>query len=253
LFDLKGTSGLALTADEKGKLYFGEGLSQVTADTRKKSDMLDVLYQPSADGPQELYYMYRNVHRTEDLDLINRFGLRYDVTILLPGLVGDEYIKTAGHYHPLKPGTEFTYPEVYEVLYGRAHYLLQTEPDEDGVDCILVEAQAGDKVLIPPGYGHVTINPGDSILVMSNWVGEGFASVYDQIKNLAGAAYFELKSDGEDERFEVNRRYSPAPRLATRPVVDLPDLGLVRGRPMYQAFLESPEKFTYLTHPEKYF
>ena len=27
---------------------------------------------------------------------------------------------------------------------GKAHYLLQTEPDEDGVEAILIEATAGD-------------------------------------------------------------------------------------------------------------
>lgn len=253
MIDLREVSGLDLSVDEQGRLFFGEGLTPVKADVRKKSDMLEVLYQGRGEGPEELYYMYRNVRRDSDAGIIDKYGLRYDVTVLLPGTVGEEYIKTAGHYHPLKPGTEFTYPEVYEVLHGRAHYLLQTEPDEDGVDCVLVEAEAGDKVLIPPGYGHITINPGNTILVMSNWVKDGFSSVYDPIRELGGAAYFELKRTGEDERFVVNPNYRPTPRLSTRPAEDLPGFGLVRGKPMYQAFLEAPEKFRYLSHPEMYF
>lgn len=253
MIDLRETSGLGLSVDGRGRLSFGDDLSPVRADVRKKSDMLDVLYQGEQDGPGELYYMYRNVRRDKDAGIIEKSGLRYDVTVLMPGLVGEEYIKTAGHYHPQKPGTDYTYPEVYEVLYGRAHYLLQTEPDEDGVDCILVEATAGDKVLIPPGYGHITINPGNSLLVMSNWVADSFSSVYGPIRELGGAAYFELKSSGEDDRFVVNPRYRPTPRIMTRPVEDLPDFGLVRGKPMYQAFLEAPEKFAYLTHPELFF
>jgi glucose-6-phosphate isomerase, archaeal len=253
MYDLSSTSGLPLQCDENGRLSFGEGLEPVTADVRFKKDMLDVLHQPGGAGPEELYYMYRDVCRSLDRELIGKHGLRYDVTAIRSGRVGEEYIKTAGHYHPTKPATETTYPEVYEVLYGKAHYLLQTEPDEDGVDAILVEAVAGDKVLIPPGYGHITINPGPTVLVMSNWVGAGFASVYGPIKELGGGAYFELAADGEDENFVANPRYRPTPRLALRPVEDRPEFGLVRGRPMYLEFLQDPATFAFLTEPEKYF
>ena len=127
--------------------------------------------------------------RVQDKELIAKYGLRYDVTVIRPGQIGREFIKTAGHYHPLKPQTEFSYPEVYEVLAGKAHYLLQTEPDEDGIDAILIEAVAGDKVLIPPGYGHITINPGQEYLIMSNWVAADFSSIYGPIKELGGGAF----------------------------------------------------------------
>jgi len=253
LYNLESTSGLPLQADDKGGLLFGAGLIPVTPDIRRRREMLEVLYEPGAPGPDDLYYMFRGVCRETDRTLIRQSGLRYDVTILRPGTVGSEYIKTVGHYHPAKPGTEVTYPEVYEVLHGRAHYLLQTVPDEDGVEAVLVEAVAGDKVLIPPGYGHITINPGPGWLVMSNWVAEGFASLYGPIKELGGGAYFELTGNGEEERLVVNQRYRPTPRLAARQPADQPGFGLVRGRPMYFAFLESPETFAYLTHPENYF
>lgn len=253
MHNLEKTSGLPLQADDKGGLVFGAGLVPVTPDIRCRRDMLDVLFEPNASGPDELYYMYRGVCRAADSTLIRQHGLRYDVTILRPGTVGSEYIKTAGHYHPLKPGTEFTYPEVYEVLHGRAHYLLQTEPDEEGVEAVLVEASAGDKVLIPPGYGHITINPGPDWLVMSNWVAEGFASLYGPIKELGGGAYFALAGNGEEERIVVNPRYRPTPGISARRPSDLPEFGLVRGRPMYFAFLESPGTFAYLANPENYF
>ncbi|HHX75375.1 MAG TPA: glucose-6-phosphate isomerase [Firmicutes bacterium] len=197
--------------------------------------------------------MYRGVSREEDRELLAAHGLRYDVTVIRPGRIGREYIKTAGHYHPVKPGTDTTYPEVYEVLAGRAHYLLQTEPDEEGVDAIIIEAVPGDKVLIPPGYGHITINPGTEPLIMSNWVAAGFASVYGPIKELRGGAYFEVAAEGEDEQFLVNPNYQPTPRLAMRPVEDWPDFGLIAGKPMYLAFLADPGKFAFLTHPEDYF
>ncbi|NLM46562.1 MAG: glucose-6-phosphate isomerase [Firmicutes bacterium] len=251
--DLQGTSGLPLAADSDGRLVFGAGLPAVKPDVRYKKDMEDVLLDAAADGPAELYYMYRGVAREKDKELLAAHGLRYDVTVIRPGRIGREYIKTAGHYHPVKPGTETTYPEVYEVLAGKAHYLLQTEPDEEGVDAVIVEAQPGDKVLIPPGYGHITINPGPELLVMSNWVADGFASLYGPIRELRGGAYFEVAAEGEDEQFLVNPNYRPTPRLAVRPVEDFPHFGLVAGKPMYLAFLADPNRFAFLTHPEDYF
>ena len=251
--DLAQTSGLPLSADHKGRLIFGEGLAAVTPAVRRLAEMQEVLLDAGADGPDELYYMYRGVCRVQDQELIAKHGLRYDVTVIRPGQIGREYMKTAGHYHPYKPNTEFTYPEVYEVLAGKAHYLLQTEPDEDGVDAILIEAVAGDKVLIPPGYGHITINPGKEYLIMSNWVAADFSSVYGPIKELGGGAFFEVATDGEDEEFVVNPNYRPTPRLSLQPVKNCPEFGLVSGKPMYQAFLANPAQFTFLTHPEKFF
>jgi glucose-6-phosphate isomerase len=251
--DLTAVCGLPLSFDSEGRLGFNQGLAPVVPDIRFRKDMLEVLYDRQGGGPDELYYMYRGVCREEDRKLLRERGLRYDVTVIRSGTIGREYIKTAGHYHPLKPGTEATYPEVYEVLQGRAHYLLQTEPDEEGVEALLVEAVAGDKVLIPPGYGHITINPGPGILIMSNWVAEGFSSVYGPIRELGGAAFFELASGGEDDLFVPNPRYQPTPRFSTREVRSCPEFGLESGRPMYMAFLESPAKFAFLTEPENFF
>ena len=138
------------------------------------------------------------------------------MTVIRAGRIGREYIKTAGHYHPLKEGTDTSYPEVYEVLSGRAHYLLQTEPGEDGVEALLIEAFPGDKVLIPPGYGHITINPGNVPLIMSNWVAAGFASVYGPVRELGGGAYFEIAAAGGGEEFIVNPNYRPLEPAARR-------------------------------------
>ena len=43
------------------------------------------------------------------------------------------------------------------MLAGEAFYLLQRS---DLRDVVAVMAKAGEFVLIPPGYGHVTLNPG---------------------------------------------------------------------------------------------
>ena len=50
----------------------------------------------------------------------------------------------------------------------------------------------GDKVVVPPNYGHITINPFDKTLVMSNWVCSDFPSIYEPIKRLGGGHTLKL-------------------------------------------------------------
>jgi glucose-6-phosphate isomerase, archaeal len=253
MIDLSRNSGLPLSLGEDGRLIFGEGLTPVAPAVRRKQDMLEVLLEPEARGPEELYLMYRNVMREGDGQSIRDAGLRYDITVIKPGILGREFIKTAGHYHPEKKGTGITYPEVYEVIFGVAHYLLQElVPGEDQVRRVaLLEAKAGSRVMMPANFGHITINPGNTYLVMANWVAEEFASEYGQFKEKKGGAYYEVVA-GEDSEFLPNRLYQPLPPFSEWRVVEAPELNLTRERPFYRSFLENPGGFRYLKEPEKY-
>ncbi|MHC1631495.1 MAG: glucose-6-phosphate isomerase family protein [Methanotrichaceae archaeon] len=214
-------------------------------DIRYLYDMKDVLYdQKWAKNAEnvELYYMYRDLYLSrKDRDLLMEQGLRYDITIIPPGMLGLEYVKTAGHYHPDVPGCDTTYPEVYEVLEGEAVYLLQSL---DSSDVVAINAVAGDKVLIPPGYGHITINRSNKKLKMANFVCRDFSSIYEPIKRMRGGSYY-LTSDG----FVKNEHYPQASPLREIVVPDAKDLGLVRGREMYP-LLRDKGKLDYLVHPQ---
>ncbi len=250
--DLSSICYLSVSLNEDGRLSFGEGITEVTPAIRTLDDSRIVLEDREADGPGELYYMYREMCREADREGIRSRGLRYDITVIRPGKVGREYVKTVGHYHPAKPGTDYTFPEVYEVINGKAHYLFQRPGEEAGAEeVIMIEALPGDKVLIPPNYGHITINPGDDFLVMSNWVASDFSSVYEPLEKLGGGAYFEVEVDGRAQ-FEANPKYSNLPPLRKVPVVELRRFDLVKEVPMYQIFLRDPDKLDFLINPEKY-
>ncbi|MBU0662243.1 hypothetical protein KJ891_02175, partial [Candidatus Micrarchaeota archaeon] len=186
--DLHEISGIALKLEnETNKLEFGRGITEVKPDIRHGAEMRQVLQNSDALGAQDCYYMYRGVQREQDNAEIEKAGLRYDITILPAILHGKEFNKTFGHFHPKIQGSELTYTEVYEVLHGKAHYILQgsavgVESKGKGTqahagDFFVVEAGAGDKVVVPPNYGHVTINPSRTEpLVMSNWSAADFKS-----------------------------------------------------------------------------
>jgi len=228
-------------------------------DVRKLGEMDGVIFNKrflaNASMDMELYYMFRNVSKDEsDENKITELGLRYDITIIPPNKLGVEFVKTAGHYHPYPPDSTQTYPEIYEVLEGEAHYLLQKREEARGIekitDVIVVKARKGDKVISPPDYGHVTINPSESTLRMANWVERTFSSVYDPIKKRGGAAYFELTT-GE---FIKNDQYEDVPDIRfLKPEDTWPkDLELGKCSEMYE-LLREPEKLEFLINPDRWF
>ena len=94
-------------------LIFGE--TTRVPDVRTLYDMREVIadkqWLKTAEN-FELYYMYRELARSkEELELMQEFGLRYDITVIPPAKLGKEYIKTAGHYHPKIPKADISYSE----------------------------------------------------------------------------------------------------------------------------------------------
>lgn len=165
-------------------------------DIRSGEEIQSVLADPSCSCTGPLYEMYRDVYRDEsDKKWLASHQIRFDVTRIPPKTLCREWVKTKGHYHPLSPDG-LAYPEIYEVLEGAAYYLLQKR---DLTDVAVVRAEKGDLILIPPGYGHVTINPTSEPLMMSNLVSSAFSSEYLPYEKTRGAAYY-LFTDGSMKR-----------------------------------------------------
>ncbi len=233
------------------RLKFGE--RQIDPDIRRLYDLRDVAFDTAwFEGVSDCdaYYMFRDLSLTPtDADTIKRHHLRFDITIIPPLQMGLEFVKTYGHYHPrVNPKRGYTYPEVYEVLDGDAHYVLQRVQNEHRVDeVILVKATRGDKVIVPPNYGHVTINPSEKTLKMANWVSRSFKSLYEPYTQLHGGAYYELING----RLLHNRAYDNVPEIRVAYPKETPECGLVKRKSMYE-LVEEPLLLEFLTAPEKH-
>lgn len=234
-------------------LKFGDKVA--VADVRKLHDMEDVVFdqewfEETVERNRDVYYMFRDLAKSDsDFEKIKANHLRYDITIIPPSMLGSEYVKTVGHYHPRVPGTNLTYPEIYQVLEGSATYLLQKVKDgeEDLVlDVVVIKAEKGDLVLVPPGYGHVTINASEETLKMANWVCRDFSSVYEPIKRLSGASYFLLK-DG----FVKNPLYKNIPPIRNLKPLTYDELELNSTEDMYE-LIHKIEKLRFLTAPQDF-
>lgn len=199
--------------------------------------LFDQRFAACTDQRMPLYYMHRAVAR--------RGWLRYDITIIPPLMLGSEYNKTAGHYHsPAKRG--FSYAEVYEILHGKATYLLQKKDKAKGgkkgglADVILIDAKAGDKILVPPNYGHVTVNRSPNTLIMANIVGDRCVSGYSDYQKHRGAAYYITKRgivrNPNYEKVPVLRKQKPASPLS-------------RSLSLYELLVNSSRSLKFLEDP----
>lgn len=168
-------------------------------DIRYLYDMKKVLYDRkwAEKAPNlELYYMYRGVKEKGEL--------RYDITIIPPKMLSQEFVKTKGHDHSGK------YKEVYTVLEGQAIYLIQKYKKNKGIeDVYAVRAKKGESIIVPSYYGHITINPlQKKELVEANWLCKKCKNVYNLFEKKQGACYYYLKSG-----WIKNKNYGSVPKL----------------------------------------
>ena len=214
--------------------------------------MRGVLRNPNYDREEAFYSFFEGIALKEDVPAFQEFGLRYDLISVRPGTADGEFKKTSGHYHSVVPGRDVSYPEIYEVLQGNALFMLQ-RCDSDGavLEALAVNAKPGDKLVIPPQYGHATVNIGDEPLVFADLVATACSNTYGQIAQNHGMCSYVLK---KDNGFEIvqNPAYGNPPLAKVVGVPENPDLSIWRDRPIYQVFQENPKAFDYLKDPVPY-
>jgi len=160
---------------------------KTTLSIRKFVAMREVMMDPYASAPEELYYMIR------------RPGM--NITVLPEYRLGQEYPKTYGHFH--QPESE----ETYEILLGDAAILIQK-----GIDPVeeirLVRLKKGDSFTVPKGYAHSLINLGKSpVVTLDNHDPAKFANNYDPIREKRGFAYYITEESGKVQT-APNPKYS---------------------------------------------
>ena len=196
-------------------------LKNLTPDIRYLDDMKKVCYDQewfaSAEN-FELYFMYRGIEKKN--------GIRYDITVIPANMLGNEFVKTKGHYHIGK------YQEVYTVLEGQAIYLMQKKKIDDEIeDIYVVKAKKGDVVVIPSDYGHITINPSSiEDLKMANWIDSDCKSDYSLFENFKGDCYYYLATEN-GASWVKNEHYKNIPDLRfEEPLKEVPkDLDFLKA------------------------
>ena len=253
--DLQKISGLPILFDEqKLDLVFDGDFPFMKKSERSLEELKPYLKNPGVDkGPNPVYYVWRHVYLKKDSEKIKAANLRYDITLIPPRIIDNEFPKTAGHFHLNKLGTDLPYPEVYEVLFGRAYFLIQS-PDKNvkNIKAVrLIEAGPGEKDFVSPQIpGHTTINAFNEPLIMANWISDQTVYDYDSYKNNHGASYYLLDNNGSVDIVE-NSNYNSIPEIEKIKAREYPELGLTKNRPLY-SLVDNLEKLRFLNYPEEF-
>lgn len=230
-----------------GKLDFPDMPDYGQPAVRTKGDSCRYYLEPCDQNQADevLYWMYTGLALSQDKEKLKQCNLRFDITVIKPGKVGNEFIKTIGHYHCKAEGQDEEYPEIYEVVYGKATFFLQ---DENFMDAVVVEAEPGTKILMPPGYGHITINTTSDFLVISDIVSSKCQSNYCSIRDHKGGTWL-LVEDETGKHWIENENYKKHPSLR---IVEPGDMPLIFGLsgPLYSNLSDDPKRFKCLNYPE---
>jgi len=241
MINLEKYTGLPIFLAKDNKLV-SKGIKLPKPDTRTFSQIKTVLFAKKS-AVRRFYYMYRDVASNSSL---KKYNLRYDITVIPHHEIGKEEIKTAGHYHAFVRKTHITYPEVYQVINGTATYLFQKKTDSRISDVIVAKAEPGDIVIVPPNYGHITINAEKKTLVMANIVYSKFNSVYKSIEEKHGGAYY-LVEKNRKLIFIKNPHYKNIPKIRFRK----PSVAGLKS-PIYTDCTRNPGKYLFLVKPQKF-
>ncbi len=164
---------------------------------RRLDEMKDVIYdqkwaKTAKDFP--VYYVWRGAKEKN--------GLRYDITIIPPKMLGKEFVRTKGNRN------SNNFPELYTVLQGEAIFLLQKMKGKTIEEIVAIKAKKGDYAIASSDNIVITINPSKKKLKMGNWISKRNKNIYGEIEKFGGMCYFYTR-DG----WIKNKNYKKIPKL----------------------------------------
>lgn len=248
MIDLMKISGLPIFFDgKKMELKFNGDFPFIKKTERSLEELKPYLKNSKTyKGSDPVYQVWRHAYLKQDGEKIKAANLRYDITLIPPGAIGGEFAKTAGHYHK-------SYPEVYEVLAGRAYFLIQSK-----LSVYLTEAGPREKFIIPPNFGHNTINVFNEPLLTANWISEKAIYDYESYKKYRGAMYYFLKNDSlVDTALKLkdgvdivkNPNYDSVPKIKKIRPKEYPKFGILKNKPLYN-LIDNIDKLKFLNYPK---
>ncbi len=189
---------------------------------RTHEKMKDVLMDPSTSlGPAVHYHMVRGGSDQRN------------ITIWEPGKVGQEYIKTYGHYHVGK------LDETYWVLFGEGIVLVQRRAvdgsgksiNDEIEEMYAVHVKRGDSIFIPAEWGHLVANISNTFFVTADDSPVNFEdhdpvslpghADYEAVKEMHGFAYYIVERDGKPALVK-NPKYKKVPEISIMESRDYP-------------------------------
>ncbi|MBI2610165.1 hypothetical protein HYW53_03230 [Candidatus Giovannonibacteria bacterium] len=213
--------------------------------------MSPVLFLSNPGDKRAMYRVWRGIYKKEDAEFFDNLKISYDFTAVFPVKINKEIAKTFGHYHS-RDMMGVMYPEILEVISGKVWWILQKPRlDPSELDEIyFVQMEAGEKVIIPAGYGHNISNPAGEDLILANLLCTEDKHDYKTYESLRGAGYYLIESENQQVEFKKNTSYKFVPEIIKLKPKNPPGLGLDFKESLYQ--MAKNQNLEFLSRPHKY-
>jgi len=236
------------------EFVLGELLNNTSYRTRMVNDLNEVWANPVEKNDSVAYRYTAGLWLPGDEAVWKKANIIYGIVSFMPGTYGGEFVKSSGQYHPIMAPNKAATPEVYTVLHGTGHFMLQkaTPPYNKIEDAVLVKVKAGETFVVPPDYGHLQINPTNEPLIFSYVVMDGMVGVYYPYKEKQGAMYYEMDTEDESKRYVFNKNYPDRVPLRIINAGDICQLPYLNCNVNYHSVKENIFKLEFLTDCEKF-
>lgn len=205
------------------------------------------LRDPECAGPEQVYAIAMDVARISDIAELKKRMLLFGVVTYASGRLGEEPIRSQGHIHRVSAHSGWSPPELYEIWQGKAIIYMQEFVADDPGRCFAILAEAGDKVLVPPGWAHATVSASPhEPLTFGAWCDREYGFEYEAVRAYKGLAWYPILQD-EHVAWQHNRHYMPG-RLHTTSPRKYREFGIT-DEPLYQQFVDDPARFQFISKP----
>lgn len=228
---------------------YGEDVTGPMPEIRHLDQIRASLRDPHCDGPQDVYAIAMDVARMQDRETLQKRMLLFGVVTYAAGRLGEEPIRSQGHIHRISQHSGWSPPELYEIWQGSAIIYMQEYVEDDPGRCFAVIANPGDKVLVPPGWGHATISANPDVpLTFGAWCDREYGFEYQEVRARKGLAWYPLLQDKHvvwqhNPHYVAGRLQAITPRQYT-------EFGITSD-PIYQQFIDDPARFQFISRPDK--
>jgi glucose-6-phosphate isomerase len=235
---------------DKFRLEIGADCFGPETEVRTLEAVRQSLRDPNATGPAQLYAIVMDVGRHNDRQVLLEAMLLFGVVAYAAGTIGDEPVRSQGHIHAVSPHSGWSPPELFEIWTGTAIIFMQEAVADEAGRCFAVTAQAGERVLVPPGWAHMVINGNvNQEMVFGAVCDRGYAGFeYRQVRQYGGLAFFPIVQKNGVIRWERNPRYKQATlieKTAGIPASLMPTSDVA----LYDQAVTQPASFAFVPYP----
>lgn len=169
---------------------------------------------------------------------LKKLRIKLNLNLILPGLVGVEFLKTRVKKIGLKP-------RILEVSFGKAIVLLQKPQKEmklNKKNVYIITLRQKDKLIIPPEYAYVIINPSKrpSLVLEVKHQSDRVSKTLDKAK---GGAFYIITRNGKMEivKNPSYKKITKFYKFGLEPA--LKKLHISAKTPIIKQFIRKHEKF----------